>query len=76
MSGCFLFRYLNDKQKALVLAFAELEDDVSGTVNGVDKSTGKKIRKNLSSNSRMDFLAARTSKVKNYLLVLTVGNNV
>ena len=34
----FLRRYLNEKQKALVLAYAELEDEVSGTVNGVDKS--------------------------------------
>lgn len=32
-------RYLNDKQKALILAYGELEDDVNGTVNGVDKST-------------------------------------
>ncbi|XP_020601247.1 dnaJ homolog subfamily A member 3, mitochondrial-like isoform X2 [Orbicella faveolata] len=32
-------KYLNDKQKALILAYAELEDDVNGTVNGVDKST-------------------------------------
>ncbi|PFX19873.1 DnaJ-like subfamily A member 3, mitochondrial [Stylophora pistillata] len=31
-------KYLNEKQKALVLAYAELEDEVSGTVNGVDKS--------------------------------------
>ncbi|XP_027053817.1 dnaJ homolog subfamily A member 3, mitochondrial-like [Pocillopora damicornis] len=35
---CFFLRYLNEKQKALVLAYAELEDEVSGTVNGVDKS--------------------------------------
>ncbi|XP_078369632.1 dnaJ homolog subfamily A member 3, mitochondrial-like isoform X2 [Oculina patagonica] len=31
-------KYLNDKQKALVLAYAEIEDEVNGTVNGVDKS--------------------------------------
>ncbi|XP_032231954.2 dnaJ homolog subfamily A member 3, mitochondrial isoform X2 [Nematostella vectensis] len=30
-------KYLNEKQKALILAFAELEDDVSGTVDGVSK---------------------------------------
>ena len=35
---CFFLRYQNEKQKALVLAYAELEDEVSGTVNGVDKS--------------------------------------
>ncbi|XP_031573759.1 dnaJ homolog subfamily A member 3, mitochondrial-like isoform X2 [Actinia tenebrosa] len=31
-------KYLNSKQKALILAYAELETDVSGTVNGVDKT--------------------------------------
>ena len=35
----FFPRYLNDKQKALISAYAELEDDVNGTVNGIDKST-------------------------------------
>jgi hypothetical protein len=38
----FQSRYLNSKQKALILAFAELEDDVNGTVNGVDKSKAGK----------------------------------
>ncbi|KAK3755697.1 hypothetical protein QZH41_008940, partial [Actinostola sp. cb2023] len=32
-------KYLNSKQKSLILAFAEVEDDVSGTVNGVDKNS-------------------------------------
>ena len=31
-------RYLNEKQKTLILAYAELEDDVNGTVSGVEKS--------------------------------------
>lgn len=31
-------RYLNEKQKALILAYAELEDDVNGTVSGIGKS--------------------------------------
>lgn len=38
----FFSRYLNSKQKALILAFAELETDVSGTVNGVDKTKAGK----------------------------------
>ena len=33
------FRYLNEKQKALIAAFAELDDEISGTVNGVDRSS-------------------------------------
>lgn len=32
-------KYLNEKQKALILAYAELEDDVNGTVNGLEKSS-------------------------------------
>lgn len=35
-------RYLTSKQKELIQAFAELEDDVSGTVNGVDKNNSNK----------------------------------
>lgn len=35
----FVIRYLNEKQKALILAYAELEDDVNGTVNGLEKSS-------------------------------------
>ena len=31
-------RYLNEKQKALILAYAELEDEVNGTVSGIGKS--------------------------------------
>ena len=34
----FFPRYLDDKQKALISAYAELEDDVNGTVNGIEKS--------------------------------------
>ncbi len=30
-------RYISEKQKALIAAFAELDDDMSGTVNGVDR---------------------------------------
>ena len=33
------FRYLNEKQKALIAAFAELDDEMTGTVNGVDRSS-------------------------------------
>ena len=30
-------RYLTEKQRALITAFAELEEDLQGTVNGVNK---------------------------------------
>ena len=33
----FIPRYISEKQKALIAAFAELDDDMSGTVNGVDR---------------------------------------
>ncbi|CAH3171002.1 unnamed protein product, partial [Porites evermanni] len=32
-------KYLNEKQKALIQAYAELEDDANGTVNGLEKSS-------------------------------------
>ena len=40
----FICRYLTEKQRALVTALAELDEDLQGTVNGVsenDKTKGK-----------------------------------
>jgi len=34
-------RYLNEKQKALILAYAELEDEVNGTVSGIKSGKGE-----------------------------------
>ncbi|XP_020906435.1 dnaJ homolog subfamily A member 3, mitochondrial isoform X1 [Exaiptasia diaphana] len=52
-------KYLTSKQKELIQAFAELEDDVSGTVNGVDKNnTNKGI------NAQRIFDAFQNSKEK------------
>ena len=34
-----MFRYINEKQKALIAAFTELDDELSGTVDGVDRSS-------------------------------------
>ena len=34
-----LRRYLTEKQKALITAFAELDDEISGTVDGVDPNS-------------------------------------
>jgi hypothetical protein len=39
----FICRYLTEKQRALVTALAELDEDLQGTVNGVsenDKTKG------------------------------------
>ncbi|XP_074619530.1 dnaJ homolog subfamily A member 3, mitochondrial-like isoform X2 [Acropora palmata] len=35
-------KYLNEKQKALILAYAELEDEVNGTVSGIKSGKGTK----------------------------------
>ena len=34
---CPYFRYLTEKQKALITAYAELDDDIKGTVTGAEK---------------------------------------
>ena len=36
-------RYLNEKQKALILAYAELEDEVNGTVSGIKSGKGELV---------------------------------
>lgn len=36
---CFLFRNLTDRQKALLMSYAEDEAGVEGTVNGVTATT-------------------------------------
>lgn len=35
--------YLNKKQKALIQAYAELEEDTPGYINGIDATKGKSI---------------------------------
>lgn len=48
----FTFRHLSSQQKALILAFAETEKDVNGTVNGVvNTDKGKTLTVELSRNS-------------------------
>jgi len=37
----YIPKYLNEKQKALITAFAELDGEINGTVNGVDESNSK-----------------------------------
>eukprot|EP00794_Sanderia_malayensis_P006778 gene6778-7541_t len=42
----YIPKYINEKQKALIAAFAELDDDISGTVDGVDRN-GSKSKENV-----------------------------
>ena len=44
-----VFRSLSEKQKALILAYAEIESETPGTVNGITKTdSGKSPSKQLS----------------------------
>eukprot|EP00112_Aurelia_sp_Birch-Aquarium-sp1_P022497 Seg636.2 transcript_id=Seg636.2/GoldUCD/mRNA.D3Y31 product="DnaJ subfamily A member 3 mitochondrial" protein_id=Seg636.2/GoldUCD/D3Y31 len=77
----YIPKYLNEKQKALIAAFAELDDEISGTVNGVDRSKQpKKKRKpynfwiNLITNEHdwRDFPTERANAIRTLLNTIPI----